>query len=626
MRRLNYILVPIFLLFTVQFAFPQISDEGQNAFSKAEKHLKSGDYKEALDLYLVVLAEDNDNANLNFRVGQCYMNILGQERSALPYLKKSVLNVTDNYKAGHIENDAAAPLAWFLLGDAYHRDEDMEQASISYHKYREYVQDDKDELHRVSERIMALGVSQGEVRDHARDVLLTNMGDRINSKSSEYNIIYSGDEKTMVFTRYEKRRDIIFVAYLRDGSWTVPIDISEQIGSEGDMYATALSYDGTELYVVLLTAYDADIYVSEYKNGDWQYAQNAGKGINSKYIESNATISADGKTLYFSSDRASSVGGFDIFYSTRNGDVWSKAQNMGEVINTKENEESPHITNNGQTIYFSSDRPGSIGRMDIYFSRKEGDVWSAPENLGMPFNSVEDDISFKYYEKYRKGYIARDMPGGFGKLDLYLIQSGSDRQKELSDYMASLAPPEPDPEAIPVDTTPDVIAEETTEPLVSPEVSVPVAPVAAATTVIIAGSSSSESDVAEEVPEVEQAATEENIEPVVETVIEPKPVVEVTTKDEPVYIPEETESEDNIEFAGAYTVQILALLEPKELKDFNGLDKSMIRKFAGDDGFTRYIYGQYSTREEAISALRNVFKHSFNDAFVRSTSEISNFE
>lgn len=173
-------------------------------------------------------------------------------------------------------------------------------------------------------------------------------------------------------------------------------------------------------------------------------ASNLGRNVNSKYIESSASISADGNTLFLPATVLEGWSGFDLYYSTKAEGKWDKAQGIGEVVNSKSNEESPFITESGNALYFSSDRSGSIGRMDIYLSTREGngDNWTAPENLGMPYNSVEDDIAFRFYNQYNKGYLARDLPGGFGKLDIYLIQSGADRQREMADYIKSQKPKE----------------------------------------------------------------------------------------------------------------------------------------------------------------------------------------
>jgi tetratricopeptide (TPR) repeat protein len=625
MNRFGYIAC-LFLTVTFTLSVFSQDENDQKSFNKAEKHLQSGEYAEALPLYLSILESFPDNSNFNYRVGKCYMNLLGQERKALPHLQKAVLEIDENYKSGNFKKTGAAPEAWLLLGDAFHRDEMLDEASLAYHRYKEYVQDDRKELDQVSERIISLGVSQGEVRDHPADVILSNLGNKVNSKSSEYNIVYSGDEKTMVFTRYEKRKDVIFVSFKREGAWTDPVDISSQIGSQGDMYATALSYDGTELYLILLTPYDADIYISKYNGSEWSYADNIGRSINSKYVESNASISADGNTLYFSSDRASSIGGFDIFYSTRENGKWSKAENLGEVINTKANEESPFITNSGNTLYFSSDRPGTIGRMDIYYSRLSSGSWTQPENLGMPYNSVDDDISFKYYEKYRKGYIARDLPGGFGKLDLYMVQSGTDRQREISDYMASLRPPEPEKEEAPVTE----VLEEQAEVTEIPEEVPAVAAAAVIATATIPEKMEPEPIEKEESAEVEVMAVVEETEPEPDpepkTVLEPEPepVVQVVAEEpKPEIEPVNTLllSEE-----GVYTIQVLALIFPKDDKQLQGLDNSLVRRIEGNDGYTRFIYGRYATKKEAIKALRQTFAKGYEDAFIRKTSDINNFQ
>ena len=636
MNRLFQIVCFIALtVFPSHKGYSQISEEAKRNFSKAEKFLQLGDYENALPLYLTILDSEPDNANINYRTGLCYINLRGKERESLPYLKIAVENIDDEYKPGNTNEAGASPQAWFLLGDAYHRDENLSEASKAYNKYKQYVANDKKELELVSERIIGLGVSRGEVRDHPRDVMLSNLGEKINTKSSEYNIIYSGDFKTMVFTRYEKRSDIVFYSAFENGGWTDPVEITEQIGSMGDMYATALSYDGKELYLILLTAYDADIYISEFKDGQWGYAENAGRNINSKYVESNACISADGKTLYFSSDRATSLGGFDIFRSEKVNGKWEKPESLGEVINTKANEESPFITNKSNTLYFSSDRPGSMGRMDVYFSRFENDTWVSPENLGMPYNTVDDDVAFKYYDKYRKSYIARDLPGGFGKLDLYMIQSGADRQRELMDNMPKIVSPEPVSEVVVTEAGAIVIAEiseelpeetevvheseETSQPE-SPEISIPEPPVKEVVAVAVVAEVVQKKE-PEVVKQIEQVVVEEIVpEPLPEPELIKEVLKEPTIKKE--REPEITQPQVQ---EGDYTVQILALIFPKRISNYRGLDPKQIRSVAGDDGYTRFVFGQYKTIGEATKALQIVFSKGYKDAYIRETIDISNF-
>jgi hypothetical protein len=446
------------------------------------------------------------------------------------------------------------------------------------------------------------------------------MGSKINSKYSEYNIVYSGDEKTMVFSRYEKRRDVIFISYKENGVWSDPVEITEQIGSQGDMYATALSYDGKELFLVLITPYDADFYVSYFENGEWSYAKTMGRAINSKYFESNASISADGTTFYFSSDRASSIGGFDIYYSIRTEGKWSKAENLGETINTKSNEESPFITESGRTLYFSSDRAGSIGRMDIYYSKLENQSWSEPVNMGMPYNTVEDDLSFRYFEKYKKGYIARDLPGGFGKLDIYMLQSGTDRQREVADYMASLKPPAVEKkvhEVIPDDTASfaEIIVEE--EKKVEGNVHEDQLLKAVVTGDVVINDldnlDSNDIQRAENQNEILEAKTVDETDVFGKTEIK-----EVVTQEK---VTSELSFVD-----GIFTVQVLALKHPEYKSSFQGLNAGKVQAIEGDDGFTRYIYGVYNSHKDAINALKTAFASGYDDAFIRKIAEINNVQ
>lgn len=592
----------------------QYSDAEKKIFVKAEKFLEEKDYSFALEQYLLLLPAQVSNANVNYRIGQCYMNLLGQERNALSYLQKAEKSIDENYIPGSFTSNAAPPEALLLLGDSYMREEMTVEAAKAYQDYRNYVLNNPQQLAIVDEQIRALGITESEENQNSREVLLTNMGDKINTAASEYNIVYSGDMKTMAFTRYDKRKDVIFVSYLRNGQWTEPMDISSQINSQGDMYVTALSYNGQELYAVMLTEFDADLYVSTLTDGKWSMASNLGRNVNSKYIESSASISADGNTLFFASDRAGGVGGFDIYYSTKAEGKWDKAQGIGEVVNSKSNEESPFITESGNALYFSSDRSGSIGRMDIYLSTREGngDNWTAPENLGMPYNSVEDDIAFRFYDQYNKGYLARDLPGGFGKLDIYLIQSGADRQREMADYVKSQKPKETETKKAEVTTSP--VAQQSKEPT---EKTTPVVATAAVLAVAtpVAEEKKAEPVVAEKVTS-EPSKTES-------TVQVKKTEPELPKKPAPAKSAENKVVEQVVmPLSGNYAIQILALTHPVEVEKLKGVDKGSLAVVHCKDGYTRYLVGHYSSQEEAISDLRLYFTKGYKDAFIRSTQEI----
>lgn len=160
-----------------------------------------------------------------------------------------------------------------------------------------------------------------------------------------------------------------------------------------------------------------DLFISYYRDGDWSEPANLGPAINNPDSwESQPSISSDGKTLFFASDRKGSYGGTDIWYAERNPDgTWNKAKNLGPVINTKGNERSPFLHSDSKTLYFSSDGiavtvnedgtttqsvddPGlhmGLGGQDIFYSKlNEKNEWSKPINIGYPINTEDNEVDF----------------------------------------------------------------------------------------------------------------------------------------------------------------------------------------------------------------------------------------
>jgi len=167
--------------------------------------------------------------------------------------------------------------------------------------------------------------------------------------------------------------------------------------------------------------YNCDICTSTFEDNYWSEIKPLGKVINTDdYWESQPSISADGKTLYFASDRPGGYGGLDIYMSQRNDKgEWLPAVNLGPVINTPGNEKSPFIHTDNQTLYFSSsDREDpqtgqyyyghlGMGGYDIFFSKKDNNGnWGKPVNIGYPINSSADDLSFFVSTDGKTGYFS----------------------------------------------------------------------------------------------------------------------------------------------------------------------------------------------------------------------------
>ncbi|MCX7743953.1 MAG: OmpA family protein [Flavobacteriales bacterium] len=191
--------------------------------------------------------------------------------------------------------------------------------------------------------------------------------------------------------------------------------------------AATITADNKQMYFVICQNNQVefcDIWKTEFKDNQWQPFVNAGSHINSDAWDSQPTISYDGKTLIFASNRPGGIGGVDLYISTKqdNGE-WSPAVNLGPTINTPDNELTPFLHSDSQTLYFSSKGHKGLGGYDIFFSKKdEKGNWTKPRNLGKPINTPGDDVSFFVSLDGKTGFYSSDKLNGPGGLDIYTFE------------------------------------------------------------------------------------------------------------------------------------------------------------------------------------------------------------
>lgn len=198
--------------------------------------------------------------------------------------------------------------------------------------------------------------------------------------------------------------------------------------------AASISIDNKTMFITICEFvsrdYDnCDIYMSTRTGDGWSELKSLGPNINGvKTWESQPSISADGKTLYFASIREENIGfdpdnpTSDIYYSTKDEKGnWSRAKNLGPKINTPGNEKSPFIHSDSQTLYFSSDGHLGIGGYDIFFSKFRDDDWTTPVNIGYPINTKNNDLGFVVNTQGTKAYFASNKLNGKGGWDIYAI-------------------------------------------------------------------------------------------------------------------------------------------------------------------------------------------------------------
>jgi hypothetical protein len=207
---------------------------------------------------------------------------------------------------------------------------------------------------------------------------------------------------------YTERRGIVnalFYSRKEKGVWLTPRDITQELGAGDDCSSCSLNNDGTELFLYKTDNYDGVIYSSTSKDGKWAPVKKLNKYINTKFYESHAAISADGKRLFFTSNREGGSGNLDIYVSQKDqsGD-WGQAVNLGAEINTPFNEDTPFLTENDSVLLFSSEGHSSMGGYDIFKSVKNGSLWDTPVNMGYPINSTDDDKFFQPWNNEMNAY------------------------------------------------------------------------------------------------------------------------------------------------------------------------------------------------------------------------------
>ena len=419
-------LIFIALNFFVSISSGQTKKEMKIKFFEAEMYLLYEEYPEALPLYLELEEYSPENINYKYRVGICFLNSPGEKEKALPYLQQAVLNINPKYKEGRFGEQMAPYDAYFYLGDAYRVTNQLDKAIETYKVFLEGLDNRLYDSTIVKNQIDAC-YNAKKLMSAPLYLRQVNLGDMINERFSEINPVVSGAENAILFTRELQLQDQIFFSRKVNGVWTPPIVIMDQLlVDEGN--TTSLSNDGTELFLYQSDQYIGNIYSSRYVDGRWQPAVKLNDNINTKYWESHAVISPNGQRLYFTSNRKGSYGGLDIYYSDRDSTGnWGPAINMGPTINTPFNEETPFLDDSGRILYFSSRGHFNMGGHDIFYSSiLENGEWSVPVNMGYPVNSTDDDTFFSPVGEGYVAYMSKFDSDGFGRRDLFRLEIFSD--------------------------------------------------------------------------------------------------------------------------------------------------------------------------------------------------------
>jgi hypothetical protein len=420
------------LVITTITASSQSSEEMKKIFAQAESYFLYEEYELANQLY--ILLDNPDNMNIKFKIGTCYLNIPGEKEKSIPYLEDAVKTATYDSKTESFKETRAPLDSYFSLAKAYMINNDLEKGLNTLQTFQKLARETTSKggmknLEYIDQQIQAC---KNAIQYKEKPVVFSRktLGSDFRLGSINDNPAVSYDGNTIGYTERRGIVNVIFFSKKERGKWQPPVEITAEINAGEDCSTCSLNSDGTELFLYKTDNYDGAIYSSDYVNGAWTPIKKLNKNINTKFYESHASVSADGKKLYFTSNRDGGQGNLDIYVSEKDatGD-WGSAVNLGAAINTPYNEDTPFITLNDSILYFSSEGHSSMGGYDIFKCQKIGSIWKTPSDLGYPVNSTDDD---KFFQPVNNGLNAYySMTTDYKKKDIFYLGMGSTDVSQL---------------------------------------------------------------------------------------------------------------------------------------------------------------------------------------------------
>ena len=404
------------LAFTALLAQPLNRATTETNLRVAEEQFEKQAYYEALEYYELVY-EENKDLDVAFKIARINEN-LRDYRKAVRWYKRIV-----NKRSRKVENpympEARYDYARMLKMNGEYSDAKQEFAL--------YISESEDIKQIAKAKKQIEGCDMAMSMDEVPGLTIENAGKKVNSKYSEYSPVLVGDDE-MIFTAINADEVIViddakedfhskaFSAKKGEKGWGEPTPLGTNVNREGfhignltvtpdggTMYFTRALLSGSQLA-------ESKLYVSRKSGNSWG-AANQVEGVNGEYIVRQPAVGElfGNEVIFFSSNMDGGYGGYDLYYSTKRGDTYSPPVNLGEVINSDGDEETPFYRDG--TLYFSSDGHVGIGGFDIFSSIWDGSVWSKPLNMGKGYNSSVDDLYFTIDSEGYDGFLVSNREG-----------------------------------------------------------------------------------------------------------------------------------------------------------------------------------------------------------------------
>lgn len=432
MRKLfKYLLLFVSIIFYSTTLTAQNNKEYKTNLKHANEQFSYENYNLALPMFRELYMQDSTNIEVNYKYGICIYNILSKEK-AVPYLEKSKNNYIDAYfylaRIYHYLEKFNKALDYYKFYLNSTKEKHFTPKDVEFYKAKTLT---AQLLQRKPVNVIVKNLGK---------TINTGYPEYAPLVTSDQNTLLftsrrKGSTGNLKDPNYQYFEDI-YISNFDKGKWQQPKNIGAPINTATHDAAVAITRDGKILYIYR-TSKDlttGDLYISKLINGKWTEPEKLSSDINSKTgTETSACLSPDERTLYFSSSREGGFGGKDIYVAKKlPNNKWSLATNLGSIINTPYDDDAPFVNADGTKLYFCSRGHENIGGYDIFVSDiKDDGSFSPPKNIGYPVNSVADDIYFYQTVDGNKSYFSSNRTGGYGKMDIYIINALEKNKQNL---------------------------------------------------------------------------------------------------------------------------------------------------------------------------------------------------
>ena len=424
-RRLLHISCAVAL--TVAAAPSASAQSTRKDLKTGNKFFEQENYRASLPYYEKVLAKDPNNAKALFNAGIAYLGF--DKEKASDYI----------YKSQRLKPKVSKDVEYWL-GRVDHLNYNFDEAVAHYQAYNATLKKNDGRKEELAQLIQHSKNAKIQFNT-PKDIFVKNLGPTINTQYAEHSPVISSDDKVLLFTSRgenvtganskkkgiaadgEYFEDIFESRRIDDENWEKPRSLSGVLNGKGHDASIQILDNDTKL-LMYRSDEDGDFFVSDKVGGDWTTPKKINGNVNSKAFESDAFITPDGKTMYFSTGKYSEDGTLDLYYTTRpEGGDWGPAKSMGGNLNTKFDDDSPFMSRDGKYFYFSSRGHNTMGGYDIFKSKWDSlsRKWGRAENMGYPINTPDDDTYYRLSPDGSYAYLSSYRIGGYGEKDIYTI-------------------------------------------------------------------------------------------------------------------------------------------------------------------------------------------------------------